>query len=422
MSAPPDKEMNGPLDGLRVLDLTTTFMGPYCTLLLAHMGADVIKVEAPGGDIVRNIGPERNPGMGTIFLNANHGKRSVVLDLKRPEGRATLDRLVESTDVLVSNMRPKAVDTLDIGPDRLRAVNDRLIYCSLTGFGAGGPYRDLAAYDDVIQAVSGLAAVQGAPGQPAYVRTPVADKIVGIMGTTAILAAVAARERTGQGQLVEVPMFETMAQFMLLDQQGGHLFQPPIGPTGYSRTSSPFRKPYRTADGHVGVVVYTDRQWLSFFRLIDRLDLLEDPRFGTISARTRHIDDLYEIVEQALLTRSSAEWLELLAELGIPCVPILSTAELLDDEHLRAVNFFDYVEHPTEGALRMPRLPIGFSAHPATGGRPAPRLGEHGAQVLSELGVPDDEIEHLIEIGALGEPSEIPSATPSTIQEIKATS
>jgi crotonobetainyl-CoA:carnitine CoA-transferase CaiB-like acyl-CoA transferase len=253
------------------------------------------------------------------------------------------------------------------------------------------------------------------------VRTPVADKIVGIMGTTAILAALQARQHTGQGQLVEVPMFETMAQFMLLDQLGGHIFEPPIGPTGYSRTSSPFRKPYRTADGYLGVVVYTDRQWLSFFRLIDRSDLLEDPRFASISARTRHIDDLYRIVEQALLSRTNDDWLALLAELGIPCVPILGTADLLDDAHLRAVDFFDDVEHPTEGRLRMPRMPVTFSAHPAATVRPAPNLGQHGVQVLAELGLPDAEIDRLIASGVLGGPPGPASATMSAHDEIKAT-
>jgi crotonobetainyl-CoA:carnitine CoA-transferase CaiB-like acyl-CoA transferase len=392
----------GPLAGLRVIDLSTTFMGPYCTLLLARMGADVIKVEAPEGDIVRNIGPERHPGMGSIFVSANHGKRSIVLNLKHPDGRSLLDELVRGADVLVTNMRPKAIATLGIGPDELRALNPRLVYCALVGFGAEGPYRDLAAYDDVIQAISGLAAVQGEPGPPAYVRSPIVDKIVGIMGLSAILAALHARERSGAGQVVEVPMFETMAEFMLLDQQGGHVFDPPIGPTGYPRTASPYRKPYRTLDGYLGVIVYTDRQWLSFFRLIDRLDLLEDPRFSSISARTRNIDQLYQVVEQALLGRTSADWLKLLADLGIPCVPVLTTDDLLSDEHLRAVGFFEDVDHPSEGALRLPRLPVSFSADPTASGRPAPRLGEHGREVLAELGMSDVEIQRLIGAGAAG--------------------
>jgi crotonobetainyl-CoA:carnitine CoA-transferase CaiB-like acyl-CoA transferase len=395
-------DRSGPLAGLRVIDLSTTFMGPYCTLLLARMGADVVKVEAPGGDIVRYIGPERHPGMGTIFLNANHGKRSIVLDLKHIDGRALLDRLVDAADVFVTNMRPQAVTALGIGAEKLRAVNPGLIYCSLVGFGKEGPYRDLAAYDDVIQAVSGLAVVQGEPGPPSYVRSPVADKIVGLMGVSGILAALRAKERSGVGQLVEVPMFETMAEFMLLDQQGGHVFSPPIGPTGYPRTASPHRKPYRTLDGYLGVVVYTDRQWLSFFRLIDRLDLLDDERFTTITARTQHIDDLYQLVEQALLSRTNAEWLKELAELGIPCVPVLSTADLLEDEHLNAVNFFDEIDHPTEGHLKLPRLPMNFSADRPDPGRPAPRLGEHGYELLAELGIPDQEIRRLIEAGAVG--------------------
>jgi crotonobetainyl-CoA:carnitine CoA-transferase CaiB-like acyl-CoA transferase len=396
----PDR--SGPLAGLRVIDLSTVFMGPYCTLLLARMGADVVKVEAPGGDIVRQLGPQRNAGMGSIFVNSNHGKRSIVVDLKHPQGRDVLDRLIAGADVFVTNMRPQAVTALGIGAEELRAVNPGLVYCSLVGFGKDGPYRDLAAYDDVIQAVSGLAVVQGEPGPPGYVRSPIADKIVGLMGVSGILAALRAREGSGVGQVVEVPMFETMAEFMLLDQQGGHVFDPPIGPTGYTRTASPYRKPYRTVDGYLGVVVYTDRQWLSFFRLIDRLDLLSDERFATISGRTEHIDDLYQLVEQALLTRTNAEWLKELAELGIPCVPVLSTEDLLTDDHLNAVGFFDDIDHPSEGRLRLARLPMSFSADPPDPGRPAPRLGEHGRELLAELGIPDEEIRRLTEVGAVG--------------------
>jgi crotonobetainyl-CoA:carnitine CoA-transferase CaiB-like acyl-CoA transferase len=391
----------GPLAGLRVIDLTTTFMGPYCTLVLARMDADVVKVEAPDGDIVRYIGAHRHRGMGPIFLNANHGKRSVALDLKKPAGQAVLRRMIADADVFVTNMRPGAVERLGLGYEELRGVNPRLVYCTLTGFGSGGPYREYAAYDDVIQAVSGMAVTQGQPGPPSYVRTPVADKVVGLMGVSGILSALLARERTGQGQAVEVPMFETMAEFMLLDQQGGYVFEPPIGPAGYSRTASPHRKPYETADGYLGVMVYTDRQWLSFFALIDRMDLLEDERLRTITGRTEHIDELYQIVDQALRTRTSAEWLKELSALGIACIPVLSTEDLFEDEHLRAVDFFEQVEHHTEGALVLPRLPVTFSADQPGPQRAAPTLGEHGPSVLGEMGFTELEIQQLLADGAL---------------------
>jgi crotonobetainyl-CoA:carnitine CoA-transferase CaiB-like acyl-CoA transferase len=397
----PGTEPAGPLAGLRVIDLTTTFMGPYCTLLLARMGADVVKVEAPGGDIVRHIGPERHPGMGTIFLNTNHGKRSIALDLKHPEGAALLRRLLADADVFVTNMRPHAVAELRLGFDELHGLNPRLVHCTLTGFGSAGPYRELAAYDDVIQGVSGLAATQGEPGPPEYVRSPIADKIVGLMGLSGILAALTARSRSGLGQAVEVPMFESMAEFMLLDQQGGHVFEPPIGPTGYPRTSSPYRKPYRTADGYLSVVVYTDRQWLGFFELIGRAELLTDERFRTINARTKHIDQLYQLIEQTLPARGNAEWLAELEALGIPCVPVLTTAELFDDEHLKAVEFFETVAHPSEGALTLPRLPITFSSDRTGPVRPAPRLGEHGPELLRDLGLTEDEVRRLTDARVL---------------------
>lgn len=393
----------GPLAGVTIVDLTTTFMGPYCTLLLAQMGADVIKIEAPDGDIVRYIGAGRNAGMGPIFLGANHGKRSVQLNLKRPAARDALLRIVAQSDVFVTNLRPAAATRLGLGYDELEATNSRLVYCSLTGFGGHGPYRDQAAYDDVIQAVSGLAAVQGGTGAPAYVRTPIADKAVALFALGAITSALFARERTGRGQAVEVPMFESMAAFCLLDQQGGHVFDPPAGPVGYARTASPYRRPYRTADGYLGVVVYTDRQWFSFFELVGRPELANDPRFATITARTENVDELYQLVEAALPARTSADWKRDLEAVGIPCVPVLGIADLFDDPHLRAVDFFTTVEHPTEGPLTLPRMPVTFSnADPLPPARPAPRLGEHGAQVLREFGFAADEVQRLRDDDVLG--------------------
>jgi crotonobetainyl-CoA:carnitine CoA-transferase CaiB-like acyl-CoA transferase len=395
-----------PLVGIRVIDLTTTFMGPYCTLLLAQMGADVIKVEAPQGDIVRYIGPERHQGMGGIFLNANQGKRSVCLDLKDPRGREVMNRMLVDADVFVTNMRLKAIQKLGLTADRLCALNRRLVYCSLAGFGSGGLYRDFAAYDDVIQAVCGLADTQADAESAAYVRTPIADKVTGLMGVNAILAALLNRAVTGAGQSVEVPMFETMAEFMLLEQQGGMVFDPPLGPPGYPRTASPFRKPYRTTDGYLGVVVYTDRQWRSFFNLIGRPDLADEAKFGSISSRTNNIDELYQILESELARRSSAEWVDQLTELNIPCSRVLSIADLMVDPHLDEVRFFTSCDHPTEGRLRLARLPVMFgSARPADI-TPAPRLGEHGVAVLRELGFEDAELAELIRDGVLTQPDE----------------
>jgi crotonobetainyl-CoA:carnitine CoA-transferase CaiB-like acyl-CoA transferase len=371
------------LAGIRVVDLTTTFMGPYCTMLLARMGADVVKVEAPGGDVVRHIGRGRSPGMGPIFLAANHGKRSVALDLKDPEGLAALKGLVARADVFVTNLRPAAVEKLGIGPAALAAPG--LVHCTLPGFGSGGPYRDRAAYDDVVQAGCGLAAVQGGTGEPEYLRSVVADKTVALMASTAICAALVARERTGEGAVLEVPMFETMASFTLLEQQQGRVFDPPLGPTGYARTAAPNRRPYRTADGYLGVVVYTDRQWLTFFDLVGRADLAADPRFGTITGRTEHIDELYGLLAAVLPERTTAEWVAAFDAAGIPAQPVLGLDDVLADPHLAATGLVERVDHPTEGALDLPRLPILVDGAPAAPVRGAPRYGEHTAEVLDEI-------------------------------------
>jgi len=391
----------GPLAGIRVVDLTSTFMGPYCTLLLAQMGAEVIKVEPPTGDVVRYIGDDRGVGMGPVFLNANRGKRSVALDLKTPAGRGVLQRLVTTADVFVHNVRPEAARRLGIGYAEVAAVNAATVYCALRGYGREGPYRDRAAYDDVIQASCGLAAVQGAADEPAYVRTPVADKAVGLLALSAINAALFARERTGRGQEIEVPMLESMVTFTLLDQQGGYVFDPPRGAAGYARTASPFRKPYRTADGYLSVMVYTDTQWRTFFALVGRPDMAADPRYRTITERTQHIDELYQLVEKELLARPSAEWLAALSRAEIPAAPIHSVPDLFTDDHLVAAGLFERVEHPSEGPLRLARFPVSFGGSHPDRPRPAPRLGEHGAEVLAELGYGPEDIDGLVAAGAV---------------------
>jgi crotonobetainyl-CoA:carnitine CoA-transferase CaiB-like acyl-CoA transferase len=375
---------SGPLADLRVLDLTTTFMGPYCTMMMARLGADVIKVEDTGGDVVRGINDARGTGMGPIFLAANHGKRSVVLDLKTEPGLLALLKLIKTADVFVTNMRPAALDRLGLTPEVIRAANPWCVYASLVGFGDGGPYAGLAAYDDVIQAVSGMAAVQGGEGEPTYVKSAVADKITGLMAMGTILAAVHARSRTGRGDHVSVPMFETMVAFNMLDHQGGLVYDPPEGPSGYGRHSSPYRKPYRTSDGYLAVVVYTDRMWLSFFDLIERPELAGEPRYGSISARTRHIDELYALVESELAKHASDWWIERLSGAGIPAIPVQSLDELMTNEHLLATGFFSSVSHPTEGDILLPPFPVTFD-EPLGETPAAPRLGEHTDEVLAEL-------------------------------------
>lgn len=390
--------MSGPLEGVRVLDLSTVFMGPYATLLLAGMGADVVKVEPLAGDIARHVGVGRSAGMGPVFLNANAGKRSVVLDLKSESGREALFRVVEGVDVFVHNLRPKPATRLGVDAEQVLARNPRCVHCSFRGFG-DGPYVDQPAYDDVVQAVAGVADVQGGKGAPTYVATPMADKTVALAGVAAIVSALFRRERTGRGEAVVVPMFEFMASYLLLEQQGGKVFDPPTGPVGYARTASPHRRPYATKDGFLSVVVYTDAQWRRFFEIAGLSELGEDARFRTIGGRTGHTDELYAAVGEAMATRTSAEWLEVLKGADIPAMPVNTVDDLFDDEHLAATGFFEIVEHPSEGRLRQARFPLGFSAGSAMV-RPAPRLGQHTREVLTEHGLSVTEVDALLACGA----------------------
>lgn len=382
----------GPLHDVTVVDVTSTLLGPYCSLLLAQLGARVIKVEPPSGDILRYAGDDRGTGLGPTFLNANRGKQSVVLDLKTVDGRGALDLLVDSADVFLHNMRPDAVARLRIDAASVLARNPRVVHCHAVGYGSAGPYRDKPAYDDVVQGVSGVAAVQGGAGDPVYVRTQIADKTVGLMALAAILAGLHERSVSGRGQAVEVPMFESMAAFLLLEQQGGRVFPGGHGPTGYARTASPYRKPYRTADGTIAAMLYTDAQWQSFFRLVGRTDLAADPRFATIRGRTQHTDELYRLLEEQLAGETTAHWLAAFEEHHIPAMPVLTVAQLLDDEHLAAVGMLEEVEHPTEGTLVQTRLPWTFSRSRTPPLPAAPSLGAHTCDVLRAVGLDEDQV------------------------------
>jgi crotonobetainyl-CoA:carnitine CoA-transferase CaiB-like acyl-CoA transferase len=383
--------VGGPLAGIRVVDLSDTFMAPYASLLLAQMGAEVVKVELPAGDITRQIGDVTGTGSGPIFLNTNRGKKSVMLDLRRERDYARFTGLVRDSDVFLHNRRPAAARRLRIDYPALRPVNARLVHCSAAGFGSAGPYADRAAYDDVIQAASGMAAVQTGAGDPAYVRTPIADKVTGLLVFGSIAAALFERQRSGAGQAVEVPMFETMISFLLLEQQGGFIYDPPMGPTGYSRTDSEFRRPYRTLDGLIGVLVYTDSQWRSFFDLVGEPTLAGDTRFATMRARTENTDALYSFLEAQLRRRPTAEWLDLLAERGIPASRVNSIEDLFSDEQVVATGLFAADEHPLVGKVRTMRLPVTFSRTQPAPVRYAPELGEHTDLLLKYSGAANRE-------------------------------
>ena len=395
--------MAGPLEGFRIIDLSSVLMGPSATQVLGDMGADVIKIEPPAGDTTRRIGPGRSDSMGSNFLNMNRSKRSVVLDLKHPLSRGVIARLITGADVIVHNIRPKAAQRLGLSYADVAAINGKIVYCALTGFGSGGPYSGQPAYDDLIQGLAALPALYARCGDmPRYVPTPVADRVAGLNAVIAITAALLHRERTGEGQAVEVPMFESVAQMVLADHSYGRTFAPPLGAAGYNRVLSPSRHPYQTADGWVCVLIYNDRQWRNFFHLVGRDDMAVDPRYASMRGRNEQIDALYGMVAETLRSRSTGHWIEALQSVDIPAGPMNTLDSLLDDPHLAAVGFFETTEHPTEGSIRTIRLPMTWSKSFARPHRPAPNLGEHGAEVLRESGFGADEIEALVATGALG--------------------
>ncbi len=379
----------GPLDGYRVIDLTSIGMGPMATQLLGDMGADVIKVESPEGDLFRHVTPQRHPGMSHAYLNLNRNKRSVVLDAKTPEGREAMGRLIDGADVFVSNVRPEALARLGLDWASLRARNPRLVYCGCHGYGSDGPYGGRASLDDVIQAASGMAWFQGVgTDAPRYVNTVAADKVCALYTANAITMALLARQRTGRGQAVEVPMFECLVSFMLPEHLAGATFIPPQGPPGYARLLNEYRRPCRSRDGFIAVVPYTEAQWRRFFTVVGRPEVMSDPRFATATQRSRHFPELYAMVEAIVAERTTAQWVDLLSREDIPFSPVNAVPDLIDDPHLKATGFWQDVDHPTEGRLRATGLPIRFSDTPGSIRRHAPGLGEHTEEVLRELGLP----------------------------------
>jgi crotonobetainyl-CoA:carnitine CoA-transferase CaiB-like acyl-CoA transferase len=339
-----------PLAGVRVIDLTTVVAGPYATQLLADLGADVIKVEAPTGDVARDLGPRVNEGMAAVFLNCNRGKRSVVLDLATGDGRTMLKRLTDGADVFVHNLRPDSAVRCGADAATLRAGNPGLVHCSIRGFGSGGRYRDLPAYDDIIQAVSGVAGQQEwTAGAPSYVVSAVGDKVSGMMAALAITAALHGRDASGSGTTIEVPMAESVAAFGMLEHLWGRTFVPPRGEARYPRMSTVLRRPFRTADGYISVVVYTNQNWLRFFEMVGRPELAADERFRTLAGRTEHLDELYTLVGDHLTSATTAEWFERLTAAGIPAVPYNRVDDLFDDPHLADVGFWQEGDRPGAG-------------------------------------------------------------------------
>ena len=392
---------NGPLAGVRVLDLTANFMGPYASLLLADLGADVCKVEAPEGDVIRSVGPCRNKGMSAVFLHLNRNKRSMVLDLKNSSGLAALKRMIRSADVLLFSLRPKAMERLGLSYEQVHELNPRIVYCGTFGFSQRGPYAERPAYDNLIQAAVGIPMVQSRKtnGPPTYVGTAIVDRIVGMATSNAVVSALYCRGQTGRGQAVSVPMFETFAHFAMGDHMYGHTFIPPLGDWGYARMTDPERRPYKTLDGYLSVEVVTDRHWKRLFQVVGHPEMAEDPRYADIQSRAQHMSGLYEFLTCTFEARTTAEWVSLLTEVDIAVFGMNTPETLLADPHMKAVGFFEEQEHPSEGLTRTIGIPHEWSESTVDLRYPAPRLGEHTAELLREYGFNQEEVAAVIRDG-----------------------
>jgi crotonobetainyl-CoA:carnitine CoA-transferase CaiB-like acyl-CoA transferase len=380
---PYESPKKGPLQGINVLDMTAVGMGPFCTQILGDYGANVIKVESPAGDVFRHATPAKEPGMGAPFLQFNRNKRSLVLNLKDPEDLKVLLTLAQQADVLVFNIRPQSMRRLGLGFDQLQASNPRLIYCGVYGYAEQGSYAGRPAFDDIIQAIGGLASLQGRDQEPGFVTSIIADKIAGLTATHAILAALYERSQSGSGQAIEVPMFETMVAFNLLEHMGEATFGQANPSMGYARAISPHRRPYPTKDGYIGLIPYTTQQWERFFALVGQPEIMEDPRFAQPDARAKNVELLYAKLGEITPTKTTKEWLAILEQADIPAGRVNRLEDLLDDEHLKSVGFFKEFHDARLGTVVMPKSPVNLSRTPTAIDRLAPGLGEHTEEIRS---------------------------------------
>jgi crotonobetainyl-CoA:carnitine CoA-transferase CaiB-like acyl-CoA transferase len=388
----------GALGGIRVIDLTTVVVGPTATLYLAEYGADVIKVEAPAGDLLRTLGGKSASGeLSGKFMHFNRNKRSIVLDLKQKQGLAALHRLLDTADVFIANVRPAALERLGLGAQALRDRYGRLIVCNLMGFGQGGRYRDRPAYDTIIQGMSGVADCnRRAAGEPRYVPMVFADHVVGLIATQCIMAALIQRGRTGEGQTIEVPMFENMASFVLAEHMGDLTFVPPRGRSGDLRVLDPMGKPVKTKDGYICISANTDAQAFAMFEAIGRPELKSDPRFSSVKARLANVRDYFDVRAAGFETKTTAEWVEILAHADIPAGPMHTLESLVTDQHLADAGFFCEVDHPVEGRIVDMQFPNRFSAGGRNDYLPAPLKGGDSVAILREIGYDDDAVAEMV--------------------------
>ena len=394
--------MTGALDGVRVIEMTSVVLGPYACQMLGDLGADVIKIEPLTGDTNRNLGPHRNnKDMSALYLSCNRNKRSVALNLKSKSGKKVALEIIKTADVVIHNFRPQAMNRLGLDYEHVKAINPEIIYCGTYGFGKAGPYGDKGALDDSIQAASGIALLQSKmEGEPRYLPTIISDKTTGLMVVQAVLAALFHKQRTGEGQQLEVPMFETMVSFTMIEHIWGQAFNPAIGKAGYTRLMAKHRRPYKTKDNqYLAVLPYWDNHWKTFCDIAQHPELAEDERFIDMASRLKNIEQSYKITADIIESRTRDEWLELLGDTKVPMMVVNSLDDLIDDPHLVASDFWQEFEHPSEGQLRMSSPPINFDKTPATIRRLAPRLGEHSIEILSEVGFDQASIDSLLSSG-----------------------
>jgi crotonobetainyl-CoA:carnitine CoA-transferase CaiB-like acyl-CoA transferase len=391
-----------PLSGIKVLDLTSVVVGPAATLRLADLGAEIIKIEAPEGDLMRTLGgPSPSGTLSGKFLHFNRDKRFVCLNLRAPDGIRALRTIMQSCDVFITNLRPDSVTRLGFDAAACRKAKPELIHCIITGFGPGGPYRGRPAYDTVLQAASGLAGLTiERDGAPSFAPFLAADHVVAEIAAGAIAAALVRRFRTGEGATIEIPMHETMAAFVLQEHLGPATFDPPLGPPGDRRVLDPNARPIATQDGWIAITANTDAQAKVFLKAVGRADLIDDPRFSSVAARVKNSNEWYRLREETIASGTTAHWLKVFAALDIPAMPCHALASIADDPHLTAVKLVEHAVHPTEGPVKNVRPTLLIDEEPARSESPARPLGSDTRRVLAEAGYSDAEIDALVNSGA----------------------
>ena len=398
--------MAGPLDGVKILDLTTVVMGPFATQILAELGAEVIKVEPFSGDNMRDVGPMANPHMGHLHLHLNRGKKGIAVDLKNPSGKAVIEKLIPRSDILIYNVRPKAMARLGLSYEDVRSLNPNIIYVGAYGYSEKGPRAGRAAYDDLIQGSTGVPWLVSKEGRenPRYVPLNFADRVTGLHAVYAVTSALYQREKSGRGQSIEVPMFESVSHFVLGDHMAGLSFQPPIGPSGYERLKH--RRVYETKNGFICALVYNEAQWTRFWVAMNKPEMMDDPKFITHAARAQNIGEIYDLLSGIIKGQDTEYWMEFFQDVDVPVAKMNTVDDLLTDEHLLETGFFINEQHPTEGALYATKTPSNWSESSPERVTPAPSLGQHTREVLRNLSYNDTEIDSLIEARAVSDGTE----------------